>query len=181
MDFAEKPAAGVYFIWSNLGDESRCHSCCHWWCWRLFKHHRVPPYKALPDGTGEGLFLSYTLINKEPGLITGHQSCTSINTLSGLYRAAPSLMNSKWCLYAPFLHSRYPNVPASEVMQALWITGVPMTFHRYLLSISHVPGTMLEVCWTLSWPGKTPFLTSNVKEVITSTMTVIKGKGYGVI
>ena len=56
-----------------------------------------------------------------------------------------------------------------------------MTFHRYLLSISHVPGTMLELCWTLSRPGKTLFLTSNVKEVIISTMTTIKRRGYEVI
>ena len=26
VDFIEKPSAGVYFIWSHLGDES----CCHW-------------------------------------------------------------------------------------------------------------------------------------------------------
>lgn len=144
MDFIEKPSAGVYFIWSHLGDES----CCHWWCWRHFKHHRAVPHKALPDRTWEGLFLSCTLISKEPGFIAGHQSCTSANTLSGLYRAAPSLMNSKWYLYGPFLYSRYPNVPASEIMQALWIIGgaddIPQIFIEHLPCARNYARTMLD-------------------------------------
>lgn len=47
VGFLRKPAARVCFIWSNLGKESHCHCCCHRWCWRLFKHHRATPLKAL--------------------------------------------------------------------------------------------------------------------------------------
>lgn len=30
VGFLRKPALGVCFIWSNLGNESCCHACCHW-------------------------------------------------------------------------------------------------------------------------------------------------------
>lgn len=97
VGFLRKSAAGGRCIWSSLGNESCCRSRCHRWCCRLFKHHRAAPLKALPDKTREGLFPSSTWINKESGCLIGRQFCTSTNTLSGLYKAAPP-MSSKWSL-----------------------------------------------------------------------------------
>ena len=47
-----------------------------------------------------------------------------------------------------FLYSRYPNVPASEIMQALWIIGgaddIPQIFIEHLSCARNYARTMLD-------------------------------------